>query len=199
MLLGVLEIPLSKILVVSTERCGSTNFMKTLELTQNGKFWEHPLFNNLKSPIDKLGVEEFLDKSYKLSGFIGTKIVYKDNDMFIQEVIDYHDKVFLLVRNNLFEQVLSLHIANETNVYHKHTDQPVRKLNLYDLQKRVIAKRKINDKLLNMVDENSILTYENIKNILVGEKVNTHYTQIENINELNKHYKLNKEFYTYDY
>jgi len=50
-----------------------------------------------------------------------------------------------------------------------------------------------------MVDENSILTYENIKNILVGEKVNTHYTQIENINELNKHYKLNKEFYTYDY
>ena len=38
------SIPLSKILVVSTERCGSTNFMKTLELTQNGKFWEHPLY-----------------------------------------------------------------------------------------------------------------------------------------------------------
>ena len=165
---------MSKILVVSTERCGSTNFMKTLELTQNGKFWEHPLFNNFKSPIDKLGVKGFLDKSYKLSGFIGTKIIYKDNDMFIKEVIDYHDKVFLLIRNNLFEQVLSLHIANETNVYHKHTDQAVRKLN-------------------------SILIYENIKHILVGEKVNTQYTQIENINELNKHYKLNKEFYIYDY
>ncbi len=190
---------MSKILVVSTERCGSTNFMKTLELTQNGKFWEHPLFNNFKSPIDKLGVKGFLDKSYKLSGFIGTKIVYKDNDMFIKEVIDYHDKVFLLIRNNLFEQVLSLHIANETNVYHKHTDQPVRKLNLYDLQKRAIANRKINDRLLNMVDRNSVLTYENIKHILVGEKVNTQYTQIENINELNKHYKLNKEPYTYDY
>ena len=162
---------MSKILVVSTERCGSTNFMKTLELTQNGKFWEHPLFNNFKSPIDKLGVKGFLDKSYKLSGFIGTKIVYKDNDMFIKEVIDYH----------------------------KHTDQAVRKLNLYDLQKRVIANRKINDRLLNMVDKNSILIYENIKHILVGEKVNTQYTQIENINELNKHYKLNKEFYTYDY
>jgi len=50
-----------------------------------------------------------------------------------------------------------------------------------------------------MVDKNSILTYENIKHILVGEKVNTKYTQIENINDLNKHYKLNKEFYTYDY
>ena len=70
---------------------------------------------------------------------------------------------------------------------------------MYDLQKRVIANRKINDRLLNMVDKNSILIYENIKHILVGEKVNTQYTQIENINELNKHYKLNKEFYTYDY
>lgn len=199
MLLGVLETPLSKILVVSTERCGSTNFMKTLELTQNGKFWEHPIFNDFKSQIDNIGFKEFMDKSYQLSDFMGTKIVYKNNDMFIKEVIDYHDKVFLLVRNNLFEQVLSLHIANETNVYHKHTDQPVRKLNLYDLQKRVIANRKINDRLLNMVDKNSILTYENIKHILVGEKVNTQYTQIENINELNKHYKLNKEFYTYDY
>jgi LPS sulfotransferase NodH len=198
-LLGVLETPLSKILVVSTERCGSTNFMKTLELTQNGKFWEHPIFNDFKSQIDNIGFKEFMDKSYQLSDFMGTKIVYKNNDMFIKEVIDYHDKVFLLVRNNLFEQVLSLHIANETNVYHKHTDQPVRKLNLYDLQKRVIANRKINDRLLNMVDKNSILTYENIKHILVGEKVNTQYTQIENINELNKHYKLNKEFYTYDY
>jgi hypothetical protein len=198
-LLGVLETPLSKILVVSTERCGSTNFMKTLELTQNGKFWEHPIFNDFKSQIDNIGFKEFMDKSYQLSDFVGTKIVYKNNDMFIKEVIDYHDKVFLLVRNNLFEQVLSLHIANETNVYHKHTDQPVRKLNLYDLQKRVIANRKINDRLLNMVDKNSILTYENIKHILVGEKVNTQYTQIENINELNKHYKLNKEFYTYDY
>ena len=199
MLLGVLETPLSKILVVSTERCGSTNFMKTLELTQNGKFWEHPIFNDFKSQIDNIGFKEFMDKSYQLSDFMGTKIVYKNNDMFIKEVIDYHDKVFLLVRNNLFEQVLSLHIANETNVYHKHTDQAVRKLNLYDLQKRVIANRKINDRLLNMVDKNSILTYENIKHILVGEKVNTQYTQIENINELNKHYKLNKEFYTYDY
>ena len=199
MLLGVLETPLSKILVVSTERCGSTNFMKTLELTQNGKFWEHPIFNDFKSQIDNIGFREFMDKSYQLSDFMGTKIVYKNNDMFIKEVIDYHDKVFLLIRNNLFEQVLSLHIANETNVYHKHTDQPVRKLNLYDLQKRVIANRKINDRLLNMVDKNSILTYENIKHILVGEKVNTQYTQIENINELNKHYKLNKEFYTYDY
>jgi len=198
-LLGVLETPLSKILVVSTERCGSTNFMKTLELTQNGKFWEHPIFNDFKSQIDNIGFKEFMDKSYQLSDFMGTKIVYKDNDMFIKEVIDYHDKVFLLIRNNLFEQVLSLHIANETNVYHKHTDQPVRKLNLYDLQKRVIANRKINDRLLNMVDKNSILIYENIKHILVGEKVNTQYTQIENINELNKHYKLNKEFYTYDY
>ena len=199
MLLGVLETPLSKILVVSTERCGSTNFMKTLELTQNGKFWEHPIFNDFKSQIDNIGFKEFMDKSYQLSDFMGTKIVYKNNDMFIKEVIDYHDKVFLLIRNNLFEQVLSLHIANETNVYHKHTDQPVRKLNLYDLQKRVIANRKINDRLLNMVDKNSILIYENIKHILVGEKVNTQYTQIENINELNKHYKLNKEFYTYDY
>ena len=199
MLLGVLETPLSKILVVSTERCGSTNFMKTLELTQNGKFWEHPIFNDFKSQIDNIGFKEFMDKSYQLSDFMGTKIVYKNNDMFIKEVIDYHDKVFLLVRNNLFEQVLSLHIANETNVYHKHTDQPVRKLNLYDLQKRVIANRKINDRLLNMVDKNSILIYENIKHILVGEKVNTQYTQIENINELNKHYKLNKEFYIYDY
>ena len=199
MLLGVLETPLSKILVVSTERCGSTNFMKTLELTQNGKFWEHPIFNDFKSQIDNIGFKEFMDKSYQLSDFMGTKIVYKNNDMFIKEVIDYHDKVFLLVRNNLFEQVLSLHIANETNVYHKHTDQAVRKLNLYDLQKRVIANRKINDRLLNMVDKNSILIYENIKHILVGEKVNTQYTQIENINELNKHYKLNKEFYTYDY
>ena len=199
MLLGVLETPLSKILVVSTERCGSTNFMKTLELTQNGKFWEHPIFNDFKSQIDNIGFKEFMDKSYQLSDFVGTKIVYKNNDMFIKEVIDYHDKVFLLIRNNLFEQALSLHIANETNVYHKHTDQPVRKLNLYDLQKRVIANRKINDRLLNMVDKNSILTYENIKHILVGEKVNTQYTQIENINELNKHYKLNKEFYTYDY
>ena len=199
MLLGVLETPLSKILVVSTERCGSTNFMKTLELTQNGKFWEHPIFNDFKSQIDNIGFKEFMDKSYQLSDFVGTKIVYKNNDMFIKEVIDYHDKVFLLIRNNLFEQVLSLHIANETNVYHKHTDQPVRKLNLYDLQKRAIANRKINDRLLNMVDKNSILIYENIKHILVGEKVNTQYTQIENINELNKHYKLNKEFYTYDY
>ena len=199
MLLGVLETPLSKILVVSTERCGSTNFMKTLELTQNGKFWEHPIFNDFKSQIDNIGFKEFMDKSYQLSDFMGTKIVYKDNDMFIKEVIDYHDKVFLLIRNNLFEQVLSLHIANETNVYHKHTDQAVRKLNLYDLQKRVIANRKINDRLLNMVDKNSILIYENIKHILVGEKVNTQYTQIENINELNKHYKLNKEFYIYDY
>jgi len=173
--------------------------MKTLELIYNGKFWEHPIFNDFKSQIDNIGFREFMDKSYQLSDFMGTKIVYKNNDMFVKDLIDYHDKVFLLVRNNLFEQVISLHIANETNVYHKHTDQPVRELNLYDLQERVIVNRKINDRLLSMVDKNSILTYENIKHILVGEKVNTKYTQIENINDLNKHYKLNKEFYTYDY
>ena len=83
--------------------------------------------------------------------------------------------------------------------YPKNKDYPFNELNLYDLQERVIVNRKINDRLLSMVDKNSILTYENIKHILVGEKVNTKYTQIENINDLNKHYKLNKEFYTYDY
>ena len=78
MSLGVLEIPLSKILVVSTERCGSTNFMKTLELTQNGKFWEHPIFNDFKSQIDNIGFREFMDKSYQLS------------DLKIHELFDFY-------------------------------------------------------------------------------------------------------------
>ena len=61
-------------MVVSTERCGSTNFMKTLELIYNGKFWEHPIFNDFKSQIDNIGFKEFMDKSYQLSDFVGTKI-----------------------------------------------------------------------------------------------------------------------------
>jgi len=59
--------------------------------------------------------------------------------------------------------------------------------------------REINNKLTKLVDRRSILTYEKVKNILVGKKVNIEYTQIENINELLEEYKLNKEFYTYDY
>ena len=190
---------MSKILVVSTERCGSTNFMKTLELTQNGKFWEHPIFNDFKSQIDNIGFREFMDKSYQLSDFMGTKIVYKNNDMFVKDLIDYHDKVFLLVRNNLFEQVISLHIANETDIFHEATDISVKALSLDKLKDSVVELREINNKLTKLVDRRSILTYEKVKNILVGKKVNIEYTQIENINELLEEYKLNKEFYTYDY
>ena len=179
---------MSKILVVSTERCGSTNFMKTLELTQNGKFWEHPIFNDFKSQIDNIGFREFMDKSYQLSDFMGTKIVYKNNDMFVKDLIDYHDKVFI-----------SLHIANETDIFHEATDISVKALSLDKLKDSVVELREINNKLTKLVDRRSILTYEKVKNILVGKKVNIEYTQIENINELLEEYKLNKEFYTYDY
>jgi len=173
--------------------------MKTLELIHNGKFWEHPLFNDFKLQIDNIGFKEFMDKSYQLSDFMGTKIVHKNNDMFVKDLIDYHDKVFLLVRNNLFEQVISLHIANETDIFHEATDISVKALSLGKLKDKVVELREINNKLTKLVDRRSILSYEKIKNILVGKKVNIDYSQIQNISQLLKEYNSNMEFYTYDY
>ena len=189
---------MSKILVVSTERCGSTNFMKTLEVIYNGKFWEHPHFNEFKSKIDKLGFDTFMNKSYNLGDFIGTKVVYKNNDLYINDLIDYHDKVFFLMRKNMFYQAMSLHIAVETEVFHEPTNIQVKPFSIKELRLRVNEIRKMNDTIIKQVDKKDILFYEDIRDKLTGVKVNTDYTQIKNRMQLSEEYSNNREFYTYD-
>jgi len=172
--------------------------MKTLEVIYNGKFWEHPHFNEFKSKIDKLGFDTFMNKSYNLGDFIGTKVVYKNNDLYINDLIDYHDKVFFLMRKNMFYQAMSLHIAVETEIFHEPTNIQVKPFSVKELRLRVNEIRKMNDTIIKQVDKKDILFYEDIKDKLTGVKVNTDYTQIKNRMQLSEEYSNNREFYTYE-
>ena len=55
---------MSKIVILSHWRVGSTNFKKTLEQITGQEFWNEPDFDKHKNTIQSMGFEKFIENKY---------------------------------------------------------------------------------------------------------------------------------------
>ena len=94
---------MSKIVILSHWRVGSTNFKKTLEQITGEEFWNEPNFKKHKNTIDSMGFEKFMEKSKWKS----MKCDYEKSKEFLQEILSYADMVFLLLRKDVDAQIES--------------------------------------------------------------------------------------------
>ena len=94
---------MSKIVILSHWRVGSTNFKKTLEQITGEEFWNEPNFKKHKNTIDSMGFEKFMEKSKWKS----MKCDYEKSKEFLPEILSYADMVFLLLRKDVDAQIES--------------------------------------------------------------------------------------------
>ncbi len=92
---------LNKIVILSHWRVGSTNFKKTLEQITGQEFWNEPNFMKHKNTINSMGFNEFMKKSKWNS----MKCDYEKSKDYLNEILDYADMVFLLIRKDVDAQI----------------------------------------------------------------------------------------------
>jgi len=92
---------MSKIVILSHWRVGSTNFKKTLEQITGQEFWNEPDFDKHKNTIQSMGFEKFMEKSRWKS----MKCDFVKSQDYLNDIIDYADMVFLLLRKDIGAQV----------------------------------------------------------------------------------------------
>ena len=94
---------MSKIVILSHWRVGSTNFKKTLEQITGQEFWNEPKFKQHKSIIESMGFEYFMSKSELKS----MKCDYENSKDYLVDILNYADIVFLILRKDLYSQIKS--------------------------------------------------------------------------------------------
>ena len=137
---------MSKIVILSHWRVGSTNFIKTLEQITGQEFWNEPDFNKHINTINTMGFEKFMEKSKWKS----MKCDYEKSKMYLPEILKYADMVFLLMRKDIDAQIES---------YYKLLGK---KLTRYDIMR---ANKKMRG-LVQLHPNHRILFYEDMKNFL---------------------------------
>ena len=143
---------MSKIVILSHWRVGSTNFKKTLEQITGQEFWNEPDFDKHKNTIQSMGFEKFMEKSKWKS----MKCDFVKSQDYLKEIIDYADMVFLLLRKDIGAQVDS---------YYKLEGI---KLTRYDIMS---ANKKMKG-LVQLHPNHRILYYENIVDFLSKKEKN---------------------------
>jgi hypothetical protein len=143
---------MSKIVILSHWRVGSTNFKKTLEQITGQEFWNEPDFDKHKNTIKSMGFEKFMEKSKWKS----MKCDFVKSQNYLKEIIDYADMVFLLLRKDIGAQVDS---------YYKLEGI---KLTRYEIMS---ANKKMKG-LVQLHPNHRILYYENIVDFLSKKEKN---------------------------
>ena len=143
---------MSKIVILSHWRVGSTNFKKTLEQITGREFWNEPDFDKHKNTIQSMGFEKFMEKSRWKS----MKCDFVKSQDYLNDIIDYADMVFLLLRKDIGAQVDS---------YYKLEGI---KLTRYEIMR---ANKKMKG-LVQLHPNHRILYYENIVDFLSKKEKN---------------------------
>ena len=143
---------MSKIVILSHWRVGSTNFKKTLEQITGQEFWKEPDFDKHKNTIQSMGFEKFMEKSRWKS----MKCDFVKSQDYLNDIIDYADMVFLLLRKDIGAQVDS---------YYKLEGI---KLTRYEIMR---ANKKMKG-LVQLHPNHRILYYENIVDFLSKKEKN---------------------------
>ena len=143
---------MSKIVILSHWRVGSTNFKKTLEQITGQEFWNEPDFDKHKNTIQSMGFEKFMEKSRWKS----MKCDFVKSQDYLNDIIDYADMVFLLLRKDVGAQVDS---------YYKLEGI---KLTRYEIMR---ANKKMKG-LVQLHPNHRILYYENIVDFLSKKEKN---------------------------
>ena len=143
---------MSKIVILSHWRVGSTNFKKTLEQITGQEFWNEPDFDKHKNKIQSMGFEKFMEKSRWKS----MKCDFVKSQDYLNDIIDYADMVFLLLRKDIGAQVDS---------YYKLEGI---KLTRYEIMR---ANKKMKG-LVQLHPNHRILYYENIGDFLSKKEKN---------------------------
>ncbi len=143
---------MSKIVILSHWRVGSTNFKKTLEQITGQEFWNEPDFDKHKNTIQSMGFEKFMEKSRWKS----MKCDFVKSQDYLNDIIDYADMVFLLLRKDIGAQVDS---------YYKLEGI---KLTRYEIMR---ANKKMKG-LVQLHPNHRILYYENIVDFLSKKEKN---------------------------
>ena len=143
---------MSKIVILSHWRVGSTNFKKTLEQLTGQEFWNEPDFDKHKNTIQSMGFEKFMEKSRWKS----MKCDFVKSQDYLNDIIDYADMVFLLLRKDIGAQVDS---------YYKLEGI---KLTRYEIMR---ANKKMKG-LVQLHPNHRILYYENIVDFLSKKEKN---------------------------
>ena len=143
---------MSKIVILSHWRVGSTNFKKTLEQITGQEFWNEPDFDKHKNTIQSMGFEKFMEKSRWKS----MKCDFVKSQDYLNDIIDYADMVFLLLIKDIGAQVDS---------YYKLEGI---KLTRYEIMR---ANKKMKG-LVQLHPNHRILYYENIVDFLSKKEKN---------------------------
>ena len=143
---------MSKIVILSHWRVGSTNFKKTLEQITGQEFWNEPDFDKHKNTIQSMGFEKFMEKSRWKS----MKCDFVKSQDYLNDIFDYADMVFLLMRKDIDAQIES---------YYKLLGK---KLTRYDIMR---ANKKMRG-LVQLHPNHRILYYENIVDFLSKKEKN---------------------------
>ena len=143
---------MSKIVILSHWRVGSTNFKKTLEQITGQEFLNEPDFDKHKNTIQSMGFVKFLEKSRCKS----MKCDFVKSQDYLNDIIDYADMVFLLLRKDIGAQVDS---------YYKLEGI---KLTRYEIMR---ANKKMKG-LVQLHPNHRILYYENIVDFLSKKEKN---------------------------
>ena len=143
---------MSKIVILSHWGVGSTNFKKTLEQITGQEFWNEPDFDKHKNTIQSMGFEKFMEKSRWKS----MKCDFVKSQDYLNDIIDYADMVFLLLRKDIGAQVDS---------YYKLEGI---KLTRYEIMR---ANKKMKG-LVQLHPNHRILYYENIVDFLSKKEKN---------------------------
>ena len=143
---------MSKIVILSHWRVGSTNFKKPLEQITGQEFWNEPDFDKHKNTIQSMGFEKFMEKSRWKS----MKCDFVKSQDYLNDIIDYADMVFLLLRKDVGAQVDS---------YYKLEGI---KLTRYEIMR---ANKKMKG-LVQLHPNHRILYYENIVDFLSKKEKN---------------------------
>ena len=143
---------MSKIVILSHWRVGSTNFKKTLEQITGQEFWNEPDFDKHKNTIQSMGFGKFMEKSKWKS----MKCDFVKSQDYLNDIIDYADMVFLLLRKDVGAQVDS---------YYKLEGI---KLTRYEIMR---ANKKMKG-LVQLHPNHRILYYENIVDFLSKKEKN---------------------------
>ena len=143
---------MSKIVILSHWRVGSTNFKKTLEQITGQEFWNEPDFDKHKNTIQSMGFEKFMEKSRWKS----MKCDFVKSQDYLNDIIEYADMVFLLLRKDIGAQVDS---------YYKLEGI---KLTRYEIMR---ANKKMKG-LVQLHPNHRILYYENIVDFLSKKEKN---------------------------